>query len=98
MIYIVIPIELKEVSDKDFHVSLANKTESIFGLYAPSFYVVKFRGTSRELARAVGIGEHESGDTGDNSKAHTGLVVPFTRYFGYASMSLWEWTEAHGEG
>ena len=94
MFHIVIPIELNVLTEDSFSSLIETMTEAVFSLYAPSFYIVKFKGTSKELAHRLGIGEFEGG----NQQPHVGLVIPFTKYYGYASASLWEWMEAHGEG
>lgn len=54
---------------------------------APSAYFISYKGTTRELAEAIGY----NGDEG----AGTGIVLPVSNYFGYASKDLWEWLALH---
>jgi len=54
---------------------------------APNAYFVSYRGTTRELAEAIGYS--------DPSSVGTGIVVPVSNYFGYASKNLWEWLSVY---
>lgn len=83
MIYAIIPFKEEE--------ELRRKIEALgtFVYYdqAPNAYFVFYRGTTRELAEAVGYGEPSS--------VGTGIVIPVSNYFGYASKNLWEWLNVH---
>ena len=55
---------------------------------APTAYFASYKGTTRELAEAIGY---------DDSSIGTGIVIPVSNYYGYASKHLWEWLSVHGK-
>ena len=79
MIYAIIPFEEEE--------ELRRKIDAlntfVYDDEAPKAYFVSYKGTTRELAEAVGYNEPSSVGTG------SGIPVP--NNFGYAAKHLWEW-------
>ena len=83
MIYVIIPFE----QGKGFLSKLETLDISVCDVEAPAAYFVSFNGTTRKLSEAIGYGNDE--DVG------SGVVIPVSNYFGYASAELWEWLEIH---
>ncbi len=87
MIYIVVPVE---DDGKDALEDAIQSSElPIYKDYAPNVFLVNFQGTSRELCKILGIGEEDSGFM-------TGVVVPFSGYYGFAASDFWQWIKANG--
>ena len=85
MIYAVIPLSIR----KDLDERLEKIDENFFRIDEPRIYFLSYKGTSVELAKAVGF---------RNDKQDTGLVLRVTTYHGYAQKRLWEWLEVHQNG
>lgn len=85
MIYAIIPFEEEE--------ELRRKIDAldtfVYDDEAPTAYFVSYKGTTRELAEAIGYNEPSS--------VGTGIVIPVQNYFGYASKHLWEWLRVYGK-
>lgn len=83
MIYAIIPFREEE--------ELRHKIDAldtfVYDDEAPKAYFVSYKGTTRELAEAIGYNEPSS--------VGTGIVIPVPNYFGYASKHLWEWLNVH---
>lgn len=80
MIYAVISFEpSEELSNK-----ISDLEVPVYDGEAPIAHFVSFKGTTRELAQKLGY---------DSSQAGTGVVIPVSNYFGFASRDLWEWLE-----
>ncbi len=84
MVYVVIPFRPGPAIQQLIE-ALPNM--GVYIAMAPSAYFISYRGTTKELAEAIGY----NGDEG----AGTGIVLPVSNYFGYASKDLWEWLAIH---
>ena len=82
MIYAVISFEpSEELPDK-----ISTLEVPVYDGEAPIAHFVSFKGTTRELAQKLGY---------DGNQAGTGIVIPVSNYFGFASRDLWEWLEVN---
>lgn len=86
MLYVIIPFERGE----RFLPKLEDLGIPVCDVEAPAAYFVSFNGTTRKLSEAIGYG--------DDVDVGSGVVIPVSNYFGYASAELWEWLEIHGNG
>ena len=86
VIYVIIPFE----QGKGFLSKLETLDISVCDVEAPAAYFVSFNGTTRKLSEAIGYGDDEG--------VGSGIVIPVSNYFGYASAELWEWLEIHQNG
>ena len=86
MIYAIIPFE----QGKGFRSRIDELGLPVCDVEAPAAYFVSFNDTTRKLSEAIGYGNDED--------AGTGVVIPVSNYFGYASAELWEWLEVHRNG
>ena len=84
MIFLILPFQPNDVFE-DF---IQKLEEPVYSLSESSVsaYLVAFRGTTQELSAKLGY---------DDGKAGTGLIVPVSNYYGYASKDLWEWLKAY---
>jgi len=87
MVYIVVPLS----SDKDALAGLKERLREAEGIEvyneaAPHAFFVSYKGTTKELAEAIGYGSGESG---------RGIVVPLDVYHGWAAKDMWEWIHLH---
>lgn len=85
MIYVVIPVE--DDSKESLETIIQDTGLPTYMGYAPNIFLVDFKGTSPELCEKVGIGEPSE---------VTGLIVPLSGYYGYASTDFWQWVKANG--
>ena len=86
MIYVIIPFEQGD----GFLPKLEDLKIPVCEAEAPVAYFVSYQGTTRTLSEAVGYG--------NDKEVGTGVVIPVSNYFGYASTELWEWLEIHHNG
>jgi len=85
MLYAVVPLNPNPALAQH----LRALEDKVYGEYAPKVYFVSYPGTTRELAAALNLHDGESG---------TGVVLPFSNYWGYASKDLWEWLRLRENG
>ena len=85
MIFAVIPFESSPVLQE----KIRELEVPTYDAEAPGVYFVSFKGTTRKLAEALGYNEDDE---------ETGVVIPVSNYFGFASQNLWEWLEAYRNG
>ena len=86
MIYAIIPFEPGE----KLRSSIDKLGIPVCDVEAPAAHFVSYNGITRKLSEAVGFG--------DDKDVGTGIVIPVSTYFGYASGELWEWLEIHHNG
>lgn len=85
MLYAVVPLD----PSPTFAKHLNELGDRVYKDYGPKVYFVSYTGTTRELANALNFQDGESG---------TGVVLPFSNYWGYASKDLWEWLHLRENG
>ncbi len=72
MIYAVISFQPSE----ELRTRISNLNVPVYDDEAPIAHFVSFKGTTRELAQRLGYDGNQSG---------TGIVIPVSNYFGFAS-------------
>lgn len=85
MLYAVIPFSPTQAFSKN----LAEVEAQVYMDYGPQLYFVSYKGTTRELAKALGF---------EDSSAGEGVVLSIANYWGLASKDLWEWIELRKNG
>lgn len=85
MLYAVIPFS----PEPAFAKSLAEVEGQVYKAYGPTTYFISYSGTTRELATALGLHDGSSG---------SGVVLPISNYWGFASKDLWEWLDLRKNG
>lgn len=85
MLYAVIPFSPKPTFAKN----LAEVKGQVYKDYGPQVYFVSYNGTTRELARALGL---------DDNSAGAGVVLSVSNYWGFAAKDLWEWLDLRKNG
>lgn len=85
MIFAVIPFEPSPALQE----KIRGLEVPTYDAEAPIVYFVSFKGTTRKLAEALGYNEKDE---------ETGVVIPVSNYFGFASKDLWEWLETYENG
>ena len=88
MIYAIIPFRDESGALDRKLKELKERDIPIYDDEAPNAYFAAYKGTTRELAEVVGYGDSSVG---------TGVVIPVSNYYGYASKHLWEWLSVHGK-
>lgn len=86
MIYAIIPFE----QGKGFRSRIDELGIPVCDVEAPAAYFVSFNGTTRKLSETIGYG--------NDKNVGSGVVIPVSNYFGYASADLWEWLEIQQNG
>ena len=86
MIYAIVPFRPSEEKLLSLRSRIETLGVPIYTGEAPIAYFVSYKGTTRELAEAVGYSGGEAG---------TGIVIPVSNYYGYAAKDLWEWLGIH---
>ncbi|MYB35610.1 MAG: hypothetical protein F4X92_10965 [Gammaproteobacteria bacterium] len=85
--YAIIPLG-NEPPD-DLKKKIQNVSKSVYIGYGPNVYFVEYSGSIQDLSDRIGFSD------GKNSTA--GIVIKMKGYYGFASLSLWEWL-AQDEG
>lgn len=91
-LYVVIPLDKKEAVNKAV---MSLPQEDIYRLKGDSGWIVRYKGTSKELTRSLGIGVEN--DKGVVSSIGSALVVSLATYYGFGPSDMWEWIGTRAE-